>query len=84
MPESVSLGRTIRRFREERGISQESLAALARIDRTFVSEIERGLVNPSIDIVQRIATGLGLRLSDLILAYECEPKGSSGCSDTSS
>ena len=69
-----SLGRVIRRLRTERGISQEGLAAISGIDRTFMGEIERGEANPSFDVLQRIASGLTVRLSELILQYESENK----------
>lgn len=66
------LGRVIRRLRTESGISQEGLAAISGIDRTFMGEIERGEANPSFDVLQRIASGLGVRLSELIRQYESE------------
>ena len=70
MPELQTLCRVVRSLRTERGISQEGLAALAGIDRKFMGEIERGEVNPSFEVLTRIASGLGVRLSDLIRAYE--------------
>lgn len=66
------LGRVIRRLRTESGISQEGLAAISGIDRTFMGEIERGEANPSFDVLQRIASGLGVLLSELIRQYESE------------
>jgi transcriptional regulator with XRE-family HTH domain len=67
-----ALGRVIRRMRAERGISQEGLAAISGIDRTFMGEIERGEANPSFDVLLRIASGLSVRLSELIRQYESE------------
>lgn len=73
MPDTTpTLGRVIRRWRTERGISQEGLAAISGIDRTFMGEIERGEANPSFDVLQRIACGLAVRLSELIRQYESE------------
>jgi len=73
MPDTaLTLGRVIRRLRTERGISQEGLAAISGIDRTFMGEIERGEANPSFDVLQRIASGLTVRLSELIRQYESE------------
>ncbi|MDL1891017.1 helix-turn-helix transcriptional regulator [Nitrospirales bacterium NOB] len=73
MPDTNSnLGRVIRRLRTERGISQEGLAAISGIDRTFMGEIERGEANPSFDVLQRISRGLAIRLSELIRQYETE------------
>jgi len=59
-------------MRAERGISQEGLAAISGIDRTFMGEIERGEANPSFDVLLRIASGLSVRLSELIRQYESE------------
>ena len=69
---AVRLGRAIRRLRTERGISQEGLAAISGVDRTFMGEIERGEANPSFDVLQRIASGLAMRLSELVRQYESE------------
>ena len=69
---AAKLGRVIRRLRTERGISQEALAAISGVDRTFMGEIERGEANPSFDVLQRIASGLTVRLSELIRQYESE------------
>jgi transcriptional regulator with XRE-family HTH domain len=59
-------------LRTERGISQEGLAAVSGIDRTFMGEIERGGANPSFDVLLRIASGLAVPLSELIRQYESE------------
>jgi transcriptional regulator with XRE-family HTH domain len=67
-----TLGRVIRRLRTARGISQEGLAAVSGIDRAFMGEIERGDTNPSFEVLQRIASGLAVRLSELIDQYERE------------
>lgn len=66
----LRLGRAIRRLREERGFSQEAFAQKAKVHRTTMSEIERGITNISVDIAERIALGLGLPLSELIAAAE--------------
>jgi len=61
-----SLGATIRALRVERGLSQEALADLASVDRSYMSSIERGLRNISVLNMERIATALGVPLGDLI------------------
>jgi transcriptional regulator with XRE-family HTH domain len=66
------LGRVIRRLRAERGYSQEAFAARARIHRTTMSEIERGVSNVSLDMAERIAKGLGVSLSELVAEAEIE------------
>jgi transcriptional regulator with XRE-family HTH domain len=56
--------------REVRGLSQESLADLSGLSRTFISEIERGNASPTLDVLIRISNGLGVKLSELIVDWE--------------
>lgn len=51
-------GKVIRQVREEKGITQEKLAELAEVDRTYIYRIETGKRSPSLDIVFRIADAL--------------------------
>lgn len=60
------LGWNLRRLRAERGQSQEALAADTGIDRAYVSEIERGLGNATLDVLDRIARHLGVGVSALL------------------
>lgn len=53
----------IRQSRRRLGLSQEALALQAEVDRTYVSQLERGVANPSILILHRISTVLGMELS---------------------
>lgn len=55
----------MREVRRERGLSQEGLAALARLDRTYIGGIERGERNPSLRNVFRIAAALDVAVADL-------------------
>jgi transcriptional regulator with XRE-family HTH domain len=56
----------IRQLRRQKGLSQEVLADLAHIDRSYMSSVERGLRNVSVLNVARIATALQVPLSDLL------------------
>jgi transcriptional regulator with XRE-family HTH domain len=56
----------MKRLRKERGWSQEALADEARLDRTYISGIERIVRNPTITVVQRIAAALDCGLGDLL------------------
>lgn len=56
----------LRRIRVDRGLSQESLAVDADIDRTYISGLERQEFNPSLDLLERLAMALSVDLSDLI------------------
>ena len=61
-----NLGVVIRQLRRQKGLSQEVLADLAHIDRSYMSSVERGLRNVSVLNVARIATALQVPLSDLL------------------
>jgi len=56
----------IRRLRKAMGLSQEQLAELAQLHRTFVSQIERCVTNISIDSLERVAQGLGVDITELL------------------
>lgn len=60
------LAKNLRQARQGAGISQEDLAATAGVDRTYVSGIERGLRNPTIEIVARFAQALGTTTANLL------------------
>ena len=55
----------VRRLRVLRGISSEILAADANVDRAYVSRIERAVANPTIDILERITSLLGVEMAEL-------------------
>ncbi len=63
---SAKLGKAMKRLRRERRLSQEDLADLAGLDRTFVSMIERGKRRATLESAAAIASGLGLSLVELI------------------
>ena len=48
------LARTVKRLRQERGLSQEDLAGLAKVDRTYISGIERARRNITIGTLERL------------------------------
>lgn len=65
-----AFGLVVRKRRERAGLSQEELARLAGVHRTYVSSIERGKVRLGIDIALRVASGLGETLTSIV--EECE------------
>ncbi len=67
---SASLAKVLERARRDRGLSQEDLAYRAGLHRTYVSLIERGLRNPTIDVGDALAHALGTHLSELIREAE--------------
>jgi transcriptional regulator with XRE-family HTH domain len=62
------LGTRIRDARSRLGISQEELAFRAEIDRTYVSQIERGVGNPSVVVLLRLSAVLQTPLAKLFRA----------------
>lgn len=60
-------GSAIRRHRELIRLSQEELADRAGLDRTYVSGVERGRRNPTLEVLQRLSDALGADL-DVIFA----------------
>lgn len=60
------VGRNMKRLREVRGWSQEELADQAGIHRTYVSGVERGVRNPTVTVLEKLAIALGATLSDLV------------------
>jgi len=64
-PILAQVGKRIRNLRESRGISQEVLAEKSGLHRTYIGGVERGLRNPSLKSLQRIAKGLGVGVGDL-------------------
>jgi transcriptional regulator with XRE-family HTH domain len=59
-----AFGRNVARIRVERGLSQDKLAEKADLDRTYLSGIERGVRNPGIKTVLRIAQALNVPVDD--------------------
>ncbi len=65
-PSLKALGRNLRRQREKREFTQEKLGELAELDPTYVSGIERGIRNPSVLSLLRIARALGVTVARLV------------------
>jgi ribosome-binding protein aMBF1 (putative translation factor) len=70
----VAFGVVVQRRREALGLSQERLAHVAGIDRSYVSDIELGKKRLGLGIAQKVATGLGASLSELIAEAESDMK----------
>ena len=64
------LGKAIVNLRKERGLSQDIFAYESGIDRRYMSDIENGKRNISLDIIERISQKLGLKISELFTVAE--------------
>jgi transcriptional regulator with XRE-family HTH domain len=63
---SKRFGAAIRRRRLEAALTQEQLAESARIHPTYVSMVERGVKNPTLDVADRLARALSVPLQEII------------------
>ncbi len=69
-------GHAVRLLRVQRGWSQEGLAARAELNRSYMGEIERADVMPSLATADKLARAFGLTLADLIAQAEPRPEPS--------
>lgn len=60
------MGENVRALRQSLSLSQEELAFRAGVDRTYISQIERGVGNPSVLVLVKIAATLGVELQELL------------------
>lgn len=65
-----SFGKKIRGLRLAAGLSQEQLASLCELDRTYIGGIERGERNPALKNIYRLARALNLPISELFEGLE--------------
>lgn len=63
-------GKVLREVRLEKKFSQEELAHVCGLDRTYISLMERGKRKPTINTIFALAMGLNVLASDLVLATE--------------
>ena len=61
----MTFGKAVRKLRSDRGISQEEFAELCGLHRTYISDVELGKRNVSLENIGRIADALNMPLSEL-------------------
>ena len=64
-----NLALNLKSIRMAKGLAQERLALDAGVDRTVVSKIERGVTNPSLEILLRLANHLDVQVGQLLLPH---------------
>ena len=64
------VGQAIRSLRREKGLSQEELAELSNINRTYVGTLERGDKSPTLDVLERIAKALDITVGEIMKRAE--------------
>ena len=60
------VGLNVRNFREARGLSQEAFALESNIHRTYISGVQRGIRNPTVVVLEKIAKTLGVPTARLL------------------
>ena len=70
MDPGVIFGQILRELRRDAGFSQEQLAFAAGVERNFVSLIERGVNQPTIRVIFKLAQALGVPASKIIQSVE--------------
>lgn len=60
-----AFGTRVKHFRRSCGLSQEELAERSRLHRNYISDVERGRRNLSLDALLKLANGLGINIRDM-------------------
>lgn len=63
---TTNIGHNVRRRRQDRGLTLEALAELSGVSPTMLSEVERGIKNPTVRLAWQVARALGCSLTDLL------------------
>jgi transcriptional regulator with XRE-family HTH domain len=63
-------GQRVKTLRKEKGMSQEELAEKSGLNRPYISAIEQGKRNVSLEVMEKLAVAMGLEMRELI-AFEC-------------
>ena len=63
---TVQFGQLVRKYRKERNMSQEQLALLCNMDRSYLGRIERGEVNPTLEKIYELAENLEIQPKHLL------------------
>ena len=67
-------GQIVKKFREDKHISQEVMSGLAGVDRSHLSKIELGLRSPTLTVLYKLAGALDVQASDILRAFEANER----------
>lgn len=70
MDHKQAFGAALREQRARKRLSQDELAFIASLDRTYISMLELGQNSPTLETIHRLASALEIRISALILRME--------------
>lgn len=63
---SKQFGKKVREIRVKKKLSQGDIARILKVHRSYVSGIERGVRNPSLKVIERIANALGVNIEKIV------------------
>ena len=63
---TIQFGQLVRKYRKEKNMSQEQLALLCNMDRSYLGRIERGEVNPTLEKIYELASSLAITPKELL------------------
>lgn len=63
---SKKFGKKVKEIRLKKKMSQRDVAKLLKVHRSYVSGIERGVRNPSLKVIERVANALGVNIEEII------------------
>jgi transcriptional regulator with XRE-family HTH domain len=66
----LKIGQRIRELRKEHSLSQEALAYKAEVDRTYMTDVENGRRNVSLEILEKIITALEVSFTEFFTSKE--------------
>lgn len=66
MSARITFAQNLRRLRQSLAISQEELADMSNLHRTYISSVERGIKNISIDNMEKLSIALNVKLVELL------------------
>lgn len=64
------IGKAVKAVRTAQGLTQEDLAAKADLHPTYISDVERGVRNPSWDVIARLAEGMNVPAGTIATEYD--------------
>lgn len=73
MKAQEQLGMRVKFLRQQHKWSQEDLALNANINKNYICDLENGRRNPSLEILERLASAFGISLADLFKGIETIP-----------
>lgn len=64
--ERIRLGKNLKRIRIKKGTSQGDIARTLKVGRSFITNIENGKTNPTLDTIAKIAKAIGVSVGELM------------------